>query len=276
MHTGRRGGGSWTTMAGPHHVASGAGSAADREEKAVGQQFGTLSLEHSSTVDRVAQELRRAMFDGGSAAGTALREVALADSLGVSRPTVREALSALVAEGLVVRGPTRASPSPPPTPPRSADVSAPGRCSRGRAYAAGPTPQDLRDRVRTTLARYTTAVHSAAGYQGSTATPRLHVSLVALTGSSGSSTWPTPSWSSSGRARQVTGSVATPTTGPTPTPTWSGCSSAGRRRRLGPPRPAPRRRRDLDPRGARPRPTPRLTGSTRHLVTSLLTDAVGS
>ena len=81
--------------------------APDREEKAMGEQFGTLSLEHSSTVDRVAEELRRAVFDGELESGTPLREVALADSLGVSRPTVREALSVLVAEGLAVREPNR-------------------------------------------------------------------------------------------------------------------------------------------------------------------------
>ena len=50
-------------------------------------------LERSSTVDRVAEELRRAVFDGELESGTALREVALAGSLGVSRPTVREALT---------------------------------------------------------------------------------------------------------------------------------------------------------------------------------------
>src|SRR5436190_10266496 len=69
--------------------------------------FGTLHLEHASTVDRVADELRRAVFDGELESGTALREVALAESLGVSRPTVREALAVLVAEGLATREPNR-------------------------------------------------------------------------------------------------------------------------------------------------------------------------
>lgn len=56
-----------------------------------------------TTLDRVVEELRRALFDGELAAGTALREVALAASLGVSRPTLREALGVLVAEGLADR-----------------------------------------------------------------------------------------------------------------------------------------------------------------------------
>src|ERR1700742_959331 len=78
--------------------------------------FGGLSLEHSSTVDRAADELRRAVFEGEIESGTPLREVALAESLGVSRPTVREALALLVAEGLASREPLRrvsvASPDP--------------------------------------------------------------------------------------------------------------------------------------------------------------------
>jgi DNA-binding GntR family transcriptional regulator len=69
--------------------------------------YGSLSLEHSSTVDRVADELRRALFEGELEAGTALREVALADAMGVSRSTIREALGVLVAEGLARREPNR-------------------------------------------------------------------------------------------------------------------------------------------------------------------------
>jgi DNA-binding GntR family transcriptional regulator len=69
--------------------------------------FETLRLAHSSTVDRVAEELRRALFDGEVDAGTPLREVALVQAMGVSRSTVREALGVLVAEGLAVREPNR-------------------------------------------------------------------------------------------------------------------------------------------------------------------------
>jgi DNA-binding GntR family transcriptional regulator len=69
--------------------------------------FESLSLEHSSTVDRVADELRRALFDGEVETGTPLREVALAEAMGVSRSTVREALAVLVSEGLALREPNR-------------------------------------------------------------------------------------------------------------------------------------------------------------------------
>ena len=69
--------------------------------------FAHLHVEPVSTVDRVADELRRALFDGELDPGTPLREVALAESLGVSRSTVREALGLLVAEGLADRVPNK-------------------------------------------------------------------------------------------------------------------------------------------------------------------------
>lgn len=69
--------------------------------------FAHLHVEPVSTVDRVAEELRRALFDGELDPGTPLREVALAESLGVSRSTVREALSLLVSEGLADRVPNK-------------------------------------------------------------------------------------------------------------------------------------------------------------------------
>ena len=53
------------------------------------------------------RDLRRALFDGELDPGTPLREVALAESLGVARSTVREALGVLVAEGLADRVPNK-------------------------------------------------------------------------------------------------------------------------------------------------------------------------
>ena len=69
--------------------------------------FANLHVDPVSTVDRVADELRRALFDGELDPGTPLREVALAESLGVARSTVREALGLLVAEGLADRVPNK-------------------------------------------------------------------------------------------------------------------------------------------------------------------------
>jgi DNA-binding GntR family transcriptional regulator len=69
--------------------------------------FAHLHVDPVSTVDRVADELRRALFEGELDPGTPLREVALAESLGVARSTVREALGLLVAEGLADRVPNK-------------------------------------------------------------------------------------------------------------------------------------------------------------------------
>lgn len=69
--------------------------------------YEALQVEHSSTVDRVVEELRRALFTGQLSPGTPLREVALSEGMEVSRSTVREALGMLVAEGLAVRVPNK-------------------------------------------------------------------------------------------------------------------------------------------------------------------------
>lgn len=148
--------------------------------------FETLRLEHSSTVDRVADELRRAVFDGELESGTALREVALAASLGVSRPTVREALTVLVAEGLATREPHRGVAVASPEAASVRDVC------RARLVLEGAgvrrwveaTPAQ-RDRVRASLVDYTEAVRGGgATYQQLNALHlAFHVSLVGLTGS---------------------------------------------------------------------------------------------
>lgn len=149
------------------------------------EPFGTLSLEHTSTVDRVVEELRRAVFDGELGSGTPLREVALADSLGVSRPTVREALSVLVAEGLAVREPNRGVAVATPDPDSIRDVC------RARAVLEGAgvrrwaeADEEHRDRVRGALVAYTSAVRAGAPYQQLNERHlAFHVSLVGLTDS---------------------------------------------------------------------------------------------
>ena len=147
--------------------------------------FGTLRLEHASTVDRVADELRRAVFDGELESGTPLREVAIAASLGVSRPTVREALAVLVAEGLATREPNRGVSVASPEADSVRDVCAARlvlegagiRCWRG----ATAEQQGL---VRSTLEAYIAAIDTDASYQELNERHlAFHVSLVGLTGS---------------------------------------------------------------------------------------------
>lgn len=147
--------------------------------------FGTLHVEHSSTVDRVAAELRRAVFDGELESGTPLREVALAASLGVSRPTVREALTVLVAEGLATREPNRGVTVASPEAESVHDVC----CARLVLEGAGirawqDATDDQRQQVRDTLAAYIAAIEGEASYQELNERHLdFHVSLVGLTGS---------------------------------------------------------------------------------------------
>lgn len=63
---------------------------------------GLERLERRATSDVIANELRRRVMDGTLSPGTQLGEVAIAESLGVSRGPVREALQRLIQEGLVV------------------------------------------------------------------------------------------------------------------------------------------------------------------------------
>lgn len=151
----------------------------------MGEQFGTLRLEQSSTVDRIAQELRRAMFEGELESGTPLREVALADSLGVSRPTVREALSVLVADGLAVREPNRGVAVASPDPDSIRDVCRARAVLEGAGVRRWPVAaEELRDHVRTSLDTYTSAVRAGGTYQELNERHLdFHVSLVGLTGS---------------------------------------------------------------------------------------------
>ena len=64
-------------------------------------------IDRSSTTEKVAAALRDMLFAGDLLPGTPLREITLADSFGVARSTVREALSVLAAEGLVHKAPNR-------------------------------------------------------------------------------------------------------------------------------------------------------------------------
>ena len=68
---------------------------------------GPRPLARASTVDLLAAELRRAILDGELAAGARLRERELCETYAVARHTLRAALRALAAEGLVRLEPHR-------------------------------------------------------------------------------------------------------------------------------------------------------------------------
>jgi DNA-binding GntR family transcriptional regulator len=60
-----------------------------------------LQIRRSSTSEQVADAMRRMILRGELAPGTPLREVPLAESIGISRNTVREAVRVLARQGLV-------------------------------------------------------------------------------------------------------------------------------------------------------------------------------
>ena len=241
------------------------------------EPFGSLSLEHSSTVDRVADELRRAVFDGELESGTPLREVALAESLGVSRPTIREALGGPGRRGA---GHPRAQPRglghhprpgldprrlPGPGGARDRRRPRPGRPRRPRRWRRG-----ARRRWPTSPRR----PHDGASYQVLNERHLdFHLSLVGLIGSprleamADQPVRRAPARAGPGRPgpaeRTRPGRLAHP----------AGAAAGERRHRRdrGRARGAPRRRRGRDPRPAPPRRRatglirPRALGSAREI-----------
>ncbi|RNL77754.1 GntR family transcriptional regulator [Nocardioides marmorisolisilvae] len=147
--------------------------------------FETLSVEPVSTVDRVVEELRRALFEGDLEPGTPLREVALAGSLGVSRSTVREAVGMLVADGLVDRIPNKGTSVHALTADGIRDICR-ARLVLETAGVDGwaDASDEARDVVRAANAAYGRLVRTKASAQELTAAHlEIHRSLTALTGS---------------------------------------------------------------------------------------------
>lgn len=65
--------------------------------------FDDVTIDRSTTAERIADALRTKILAGELEPGTPLREVALSQSLGVARSTVREAMQLLTAERLLTR-----------------------------------------------------------------------------------------------------------------------------------------------------------------------------
>lgn len=144
-----------------------------------------LQLEISSTVDRVADEIRRALFAGEIPPGTPLREIALSEAMGVGRSTIREALGVLVAEGVAVRVPNKGVAVKELTAEDVRDVSR----ARAALEAAGvrrwaEAGEDARHEIHTALDRYSQlAAETTDPAVLTEAHLRIHRALVGLTGS---------------------------------------------------------------------------------------------
>jgi len=145
--------------------------------------FAQLHVDPVSTVDRVVDELRRALFDGELDPGTPLREVALAESLGVARSTVREALAMLVAEGLADRVPNKGTAVHELSPEEIRDVCrarAVLETAGLRRWAEASDP--ARDAVRAALSEFERLAGTSATSQELTAAHlQIHQALAALT-----------------------------------------------------------------------------------------------
>lgn len=146
--------------------------------------YDSLELEHSSTVERAAESLRHAMFAGEIAPGTPLREVAIAEQLGVARSTVREALTLLTGEGLVTRKPNRGVAVTSYDREQVHDlVAARLVVERAGAHSWAAADDELRNAVHTALSRYADLAESGAPVRDITeAHLDFHRRIVELTG----------------------------------------------------------------------------------------------
>ncbi|MEJ7706326.1 MAG: GntR family transcriptional regulator [Nocardioidaceae bacterium] len=151
--------------------------------------YDDLQLDLTSTVDRAAEEIRRALFAGQLAPGTPLREIALSEAMGVGRSTIREALGLLVAEGVAVRIPHKGVAVKELTADDVRDVSR----ARVALETAGVrrwrhATEAERQSVRNALADYATFAHQAADVpldpaQLTESHLQIHRAFVGLTGS---------------------------------------------------------------------------------------------
>ena len=148
--------------------------------------YDSLELEQTSTVDRAAEALRRALFAGDLEPGTPLREVALAESLGIARSTVREALGLLTTEGLVTRIPYRGVVVAALDPADVHDVITARLALEEAGVRAWPTASsEARAAVHNALDAYAAAARSGADPRPlAEAHLAFHRALVGLTGSS--------------------------------------------------------------------------------------------
>jgi DNA-binding GntR family transcriptional regulator len=144
-----------------------------------------LRVDRSTTVDRVVDALRAALFAGDLEPGTPLREQPLAEALGVARSTVREAMTMLVTEGLAIREPNKGVSVAILHPDAVADICR----ARFVLESAGirawfEADEAARERVREAMRTFAATARDGADPEAMTETHlAIHRSLVALTGS---------------------------------------------------------------------------------------------
>ncbi|TWD80367.1 DNA-binding GntR family transcriptional regulator [Kribbella amoyensis] len=144
-----------------------------------------LRVDRSTTVDRVVDALRDALFAGDLEPGTPLREQPLAEALGVARSTVREAMTMLVTEGLAIREPNKGVSVAILHPSAVADICRARFVLESAGIRAWYDADEVaRERVRQAMREFAATAKEGADPEAMTETHlAIHRSLVALTGS---------------------------------------------------------------------------------------------
>lgn len=144
-----------------------------------------LTIDRSSTAERVAGALRAMMFRGELVAGEPLREIPLAQGFGVARSTVREALQVLVREGLLTRTPNRGAVVRELAAEDIDEIFTARRILETAGIRAGSAAsQAAQHELDDSLAAYTLAGSGEDKVQASAAHVRFHNALVGLLDSS--------------------------------------------------------------------------------------------
>ncbi|MCG8551988.1 MAG: GntR family transcriptional regulator [Desulfobacterales bacterium] len=143
-----------------------------------------IKIERSTTVDRVVEALRRALFDRKIKPGEQLREMMLAKNFSVSRSTVREALRVLTANGLTVYSPNKGVTARRLTPEEIDDIFLTRKVLETAAVNARPAcrPRHL-DELASAMEDYEAAAASGDTLATADAHIRFHSTLVGFTGS---------------------------------------------------------------------------------------------
>jgi DNA-binding GntR family transcriptional regulator len=138
----------------------------------------------STSADRAARVLREQVVEGLLRSGTRLPEERLAQAIGVSRNTLREALSQLVAERILVREPNRGVVVTTPDADDVADVYRVRRLIEPAALLTADTPDDAQvTRLRSAVDEGTAAAARSDWAGVASANQHFHRAVVALAGS---------------------------------------------------------------------------------------------
>lgn len=143
-------------------------------------------LDRTSTVDALARALRREILDGALAPGTRLRERELCEAYGVARHSLRAALRALAAEGLVRIEPHRG------------------------ARVAQLTGDDVRWLYELRAALEIEAAHLALERNGGTLPPAVHEALARLQAACDGGAWSAVNEAHAGLHQAIVASANSP------------------------------------------------------------------